>query len=295
MNSMDKLKQILEAVLLVSSEPVSIERMLDIFSGDLVDEQGERPDRAAVKAALDSLRQEYADRGVQLVEVASGYRFQTRADIAPWVNRLWEERPQKYSRALLETLAIIAYRQPITRGEIEDIRGVAVGANIMKTLTEREWVRVVGHRDVPGRPAVYATTRQFLDYFNLGSLSELPSLSELRDIDDINLDLFGSPMAASGGAAAGEVAAIAATGPDDKAEDDGAGATDTGEADWPREQSGVDAAAAASAQGGEDPAEDGDAEDVDAAAGNGGARSHADEPAADGEDGERRMPHAAAD
>ncbi|MEZ5444250.1 MAG: SMC-Scp complex subunit ScpB [Gammaproteobacteria bacterium] len=289
---MDKLKQILEAVLLVSSEPVSIERMLDIFSGDLVDEQGERPDRAAVKAALDSLQQEYADRGVQLVEVASGYRFQTRADIAPWVNRLWEERPQKYSRALLETLAIIAYRQPITRGEIEDIRGVAVGATIMKTLTEREWVRVVGHRDVPGRPAVYATTRQFLDYFNLGSLSELPSLSELRDIDDINLDLFGNPMAASGGAAAGEVAAIVATGQDDEAEEDGAAAAD---ADWPREQSGAGAAAAAGAQGGEEAAEDGDAEDVDAAAGNGGARSYADEPAADGEDGERRMPHAAAD
>lgn len=295
MNSMDKLKQILEAVLLVSSEPVSIERMLDIFSGDLVDEQGERPDRAAVKAALGSLQQEYVDRGVQLVEVASGYRFQTRADIAPWVNRLWEERPQKYSRALLETLAIIAYRQPITRGEIEDIRGVAVGANIMKTLTEREWVRVVGHRDVPGRPAVYATTRQFLDYFNLGSLSELPSLSELRDIDDINLDLFGSPMAASGGAAPGEVAAIAAAGQDEEAEDDGADATDTGEADRPREQSGADAAAAASGRGDEEPAEDGDAEDVDAAAASGGPRSHPDEPAADGEDGERRMPHAAAD
>jgi len=294
MNSMDKLKQILEAVLLVSSEPVSIERMLDIFSGDLIDEQGERPDRAAVKAALDSLQQEYADRGVQLAEVASGYRFQTRADIAPWVNRLWEERPQKYSRALLETLAIIAYRQPITRSEIEDIRGVAVGANIMKTLTEREWVRVIGHRDVPGRPAVYATTRQFLDYFNLGSLSELPSLSELRDIDDINLDLFGSPMAASGGAGAGEVAAIVASGQDDDAEDDGAAVTDARAADWPPEQSKADAAPAG-AQGGEEAADDGDAEDVDAAAGNGGARSCADEPAADGEDGERRMPHAAAD
>lgn len=291
MNTMDKLKQILEAVLLVSSEPVSIERMLDIFSGDLVDEQGERPDRAAVKAALDSLQQEYADRGVQLVEVASGYRFQTRADIAPWVNRLWEERPQKYSRALLETLAIIAYRQPITRGEIEDIRGVAVGASIMKALTEREWVRVVGHRDVPGRPAVYATTRQFLDYFNLGSLSELPSLAELRDIDDINLDLFGNPMAASRGAPARAADAFETTGPDDDAGDGGAGAADTDEADWPREQ----AAAQASAVGGEESAEDGDAEEVDASAGRGGARSSSDDPAADGEDGERRMPHAAAD
>lgn len=291
MNSMDKLKQILEAVLLVSSEPVSIERMLDIFSGDLVDEQGERPDRAAMKAALDSLQQEYADRGVQLVEVASGYRFQTRADIAPWVNRLWEERPQKYSRALLETLAIIAYRQPITRGEIEDIRGVAVGASIMKTLTEREWVRVVGHRDVPGRPAVYATTRQFLDYFNLGSLSELPSLAELRDIDDINLDLFGNPMAAAGGAPPREAAAFESTGPDDDAGDDGTGEADTDEADWPQGQT----AAQTNAPGSEESAEDGDAEDVDAAAGKGGARSYSGEPAADGEDGERRMPHAAAD
>jgi segregation and condensation protein B len=159
----------------------------------------------------------------------------------------------------------------------------------MKTLTEREWVRVVGHRDVPGRPAVYATTRQFLDYFNLGSLSELPSLSELRDIDDINLDLFGSPMAASGGAPAGAVAAFEAIGRDDDADDGGAGAADLDEADWPRDRP----AAEASVQGGEESAEDSDAED--AAAGNGGARSYPDDPAADDVDGERRMPHAAAD
>ncbi|MCG3200482.1 MAG: Segregation and condensation protein B [Gammaproteobacteria bacterium] len=288
---MDKLKRILEAVLLASGEPVSIERMLDIFSGDLVDEQGERPDRAAVKAALDSLEQDYADHGVQLVAVASGYRFQTRADIAPWVNRLWEERPQRYSRALLETLAIIAYRQPITRGEIEDIRGVAVGGNIMKTLAEREWVRVVGHRDVPGRPAVYATTRQFLDYFNLGSLSDLPSLSELRDIDDINLDLFGNPMAVSGGSPTGEVAAFEAIGQDDEGLGGGAGAGDPDAVAWRRGQPALEAGT----HGAGESAEDGDVEDGDASAGNGGARSHPGDPAANGEDGERRMPHAARD
>src|SRR5690554_4573769 len=126
-----------------------------------------------------------ADRGYELVEVASGYRFQVRSEYAPWASRLWEERPQRYSRALLETLAIIAYRQPITRGEIEDIRGVAVSTNIVKTLMEREWIRVVGHKDVPGRPAMYATTRQFLDHFNLTSLAELPPLAELREPSEV--------------------------------------------------------------------------------------------------------------
>lgn len=192
----EMLKHIIEAALLVASEPLPVERLQDLFATELHD----APDRGAVRAALETLQKDYEGRGVQLVEVASGYRFQTRTDLAPWVSRLWGERPQKYSRALLETLAIIAYRQPITRGEIEDIRGVAVSQNIIKTLTEREWIRVAGHRDVPGRPAVYATTRQFLDYFNLKSLSDLPSLAELRDIDDINLDLFGNPMGEPGAA-----------------------------------------------------------------------------------------------
>jgi segregation and condensation protein B len=292
MNSMDKLKQILEAVLLVSSEPVSIERMLDIFSGDLVDEQGERPDRAALKTALESLQQDYSDRGVQLVAVASGYRFQTRADIAPWVNKLWEERPQKYSRALLETLAIIAYRQPITRGEIEDIRGVAVSANIMKLLTEREWVRVVGHRDVPGRPAVYATTRQFLDYFNLCSLSELPSLSELRDIDDINLDLFGNPMAAMGNATAHTAEAA----PIEAAEQGYAeGDADTDEAGLPSGRADADAASAVTSRAGDEAVDDAGMDEIDTPAGDGGRRAFDNDSAADGEDGERRVPRAAAE
>jgi segregation and condensation protein B len=292
MNSMDKLKQILEAVLLVSSEPVSIERMLDIFSGDLVDDHGERPDRAALKSALESLQQDYADRGVQLVAVASGYRFQTRADIAPWVNRLWEERPQKYSRALLETLAIIAYRQPITRGEIEDIRGVAVSANIMKLLTEREWVRVVGHRDVPGRPAVYATTRQFLDYFNLCSLAELPSLSELRDIDDINLDLFGNPMAAMGNATtgAGGRASIEAA-EQDYAEGD----ADTDEAGLPVGRADSDGDSDVTALAADDAADDAGADEIDTHTEDGGGHVYDNDSAEDGEDGERPVPRAAAE
>ena len=134
-------------------------------------------------------------RGFELLEVAGGFRFQVRQSLSPWVVRLWHERPQKYSRALLETLALIAYRQPITRGEIEEIRGVAVSTNIIKTLHEREWIRVVGHRDVPGRPAMYATTRQFLDYFNLKSLDQLPALAEIRDLETLNAELgFSEPL-----------------------------------------------------------------------------------------------------
>ncbi len=133
--------------------------------------------------------QDYQNRGVVLLEVSSGFRFQVAQSAAPWVARLWEEKPQKYSRALLETLALVAYRQPITRGEIEDIRGVSVSSQIIRTLVEREWIRVIGHRDVPGKPAMYATTRQFLDYFGLKKLDELPSLSEIRDLDVINAEL----------------------------------------------------------------------------------------------------------
>lgn len=186
----ERIKSIIEAALLVAGEPLSLDRLSDLF----VPDHDEAPDRASIRDVLASLEADYRGRGVQLVEVASGYRLQTRADLAPWLNRLWEERPQRYSRALLETLAIIAYRQPITRGEIEDIRGVSISQSIMKTITEREWVRVVGHRDVPGRPAVYATTRQFLDYFGLKNLGGLPNLAALRDIDDLNLDLFADAL-----------------------------------------------------------------------------------------------------
>ena len=170
-----EVKLVVEGALLAFGEPLSVERIQGLY------DDRERPTREQVLAALEALREEYQGRGVEVVEVASGWRVQVRAAVAPWVGRLWQEKPARYSRALLETLALIAYRQPITRGEIEQIRGVAVSTPIIKTLSEREWVRVVGHRDVPGRPALYATTRRFLDYFNLGSLNELPPLAEIRD------------------------------------------------------------------------------------------------------------------
>jgi len=169
------LKQILEGALLAAGEPLTPERLLGLFPDE------ERPTRDAVLEVLASLERDYRDRGIELIQVAGGFRVQVRKETAPWVTRLWEEKPARYSRALLETLALIAYRQPITRGEIEDIRGVAVSTHIVKTLTEREWIRSVGHRDVPGRPALYATTRKFLDYFGLRSLNDLPTLAEIRD------------------------------------------------------------------------------------------------------------------
>ena len=182
----EKLKQILEAALMVAASPVSFDRLHQLFSedGDLA------PTRDQLRSVLEELENDYHHSGIQLVQVGSGYRFQARAEVADWISRLWDEKRPRYSRALLETLAIVAYRQPITRGEIENIRGVAVSTNIVRTLIEREWVRIVGHRDVPGKPAVYATTKQFLDYFNLHSLADLPSLAELTDIDDLNADLF---------------------------------------------------------------------------------------------------------
>ena len=180
------LKILLEAAIMASDSPINLERLAGMFA-----EQGEdAPSREDLQAALAELVTDYAERGIELVEVGGGWRFQTRASCAAWINRLWEERKPRYSRALLETLAIIAYRQPITRAEIEDIRGVAVSSGIIKTLHERDWIKVVGHRDVPGRPAIFATTREFLAYFNLSSLSDLPTLAELRDIDELSPDLF---------------------------------------------------------------------------------------------------------
>ncbi|KZZ40210.1 SMC-Scp complex subunit ScpB [Oleiphilus sp. HI0117] len=147
------------------------------------------PTRAVFRSVLQEIEEDYKGRGVELVEFSGAYRFQSRPSMSEWVQRLWEERPQKYSRALLETLALIAYRQPITRGDIEEVRGVAVSSTIMKTLLERNWVRVVGHREVPGRPAIYATTKHFLSYFNLSSLDDLPTLAEIRDIELISKEL----------------------------------------------------------------------------------------------------------
>lgn len=179
------IKNILEAALMVSSQPLTLDKLQALFAKDAV-----QPDRDALRSALAELAEECNGRGVELKEVASGWRYQVRPDYAEWVNRLWEEKPARYSRALMETLAIIAYRQPITRGEIEDIRGVSVSANIIRTLQEREWIKPVGHRDVPGKPELLATTKEFLDYFNLRKLSDLPTLAEIRDLDEINPDLF---------------------------------------------------------------------------------------------------------
>lgn len=177
------LKNILEAALLAAEQPLSVDCLRALFRGEW------QPERADINAAIEALQGDYHGRGIELKRVASGYRFQTCADTTPWVSRLWEERPPRYSRALLETLALIAYRQPITRAEIEDVRGVAVSSHIIKTLVEREWIRVVGHRDVPGKPALYATTKVFLDYFNLQELDELPTLMAIRDLDAIATDL----------------------------------------------------------------------------------------------------------
>lgn len=177
------LDRVLEAALFAADQPLSLARLAELFEAE------ERPDTTTLRQALARIGEFYRGRGVQLQEVASGYRFQVVEALAPWVGRLWEERPQRYSRALLETLALIAYRQPVTRGDIEDIRGVAVSTHIMRTLMDREWVRVVGHRDVPGRPAMYATTRRFLDDFNLGNLDELPPLAELRNLDELAREL----------------------------------------------------------------------------------------------------------
>lgn len=178
-----KLKNIVESALFAAGEPLSIDRLLGLF------EEDERPDKKTVQELIATLQQECEGRGIELREVSSGFRYQARSDVSRWVSRLWEERAPRYSRALLETLALVAYRQPITRAEIEDIRGVAVSSSIMKTLQERGWIRIVGHRDVPGKPALYATTKEFLDYFNLKGLDDLPTLAELRDIDKINAEL----------------------------------------------------------------------------------------------------------
>lgn len=188
------LRKIVEGALLAADGPLNLVKLAKLFelpegSDADLDDLFEKPSNDEILAVVEEIQSDCEGRGFELKQVASGWRFQVVQEVAPWINRLWEEKPQRYSRALLETLALIAYRQPITRGDIESIRGVAVSSTIIKTLTEREWVKVVGHRDVPGRPALYATTRQFLDYFNLKSLDELPSLKEIQDFDKIDAEL----------------------------------------------------------------------------------------------------------
>lgn len=183
-------KNIVEAALLAAERPLEVEQLRELF------EEFERPSAAEVRELLALLATDYEGRALELVEVASGWRAQVRSDYAAPVSRLWQERPTRYSRALLETLALIAYRQPITRAEIEEVRGVAVNPNIIRTLSERGWIRIVGHREVPGRPELLGTTREFLDYFGLKSLDQLPSLAELKDMDNVGVQLeFAEPVA----------------------------------------------------------------------------------------------------
>ncbi len=182
------LKNILEALLLASGEPLSLATIASVFTDE------EQPGNSKIGKALQELAAEYEERGLELKEVANGYRLQVRQEVNPWVSRLWEERPQRYSRALLETLALIAYRQPITRGDIEEVRGVSVRSTIIRTLQEREWIRVIGHRDVPGKPALFGTTKVFLDYFNLMSLDDLPSLAEIMDMGSLEPELDLEPV-----------------------------------------------------------------------------------------------------
>ena len=177
----DKLKPILEALFSASDKPLSVALLFELFVGDI-----EQPSKDEIRKAIEELVEKYEGSGFQLKQVASGFRFQVRTDFETWVVRLWEQKPPRYSRALMETLALIAYRQPITRGEIEDIRGVSVSTNMIRTLEERNWVKSLGHKEVPGRPSLYGTTREFLDYFNLKSLNELPTLVEIRDVDQFN-------------------------------------------------------------------------------------------------------------
>ena len=184
----EQLKPIIEAALLASTQPMTVPQLLELFGEE--DEVG----REEVAKTLEALADDCANRGVELHEVASGFRYQVKQAVHPWISRLWTERPSRYSRALLETLALIAYRQPITRPEIEQIRGVVVSSNIIKTMEEREWIRVVGYRDVPGKPALFGTTRAFLDYFNLKSLDELPPLSEIRDMEDPQMSIAPEPL-----------------------------------------------------------------------------------------------------
>ncbi len=176
MSDYPELKQIVEGAIFAADTPLSLENLKSLF-------EGEQPTRGDIRAVLVEIEADCSVRGYELKKVASGYRFQVKSRYAEWISRLWEERPPRYTRALLETLSLIAYKQPLTRGDIEEVRGVAVSTNIMRSLLEREWIRVVGHRDVPGRPAMYATTRGFLDYFDLNSLDELPPLAEIRELE----------------------------------------------------------------------------------------------------------------
>ena len=217
------IRNVIEAALLAAGNPLPVAELLRLF------DDGVRPSTQAVRAALESLGAEYAGRGIELIETASGFRIQVRRELAGEISRLWPERAARYSRALLETLALIAYRQPITRAEIEAVRGVTVNPNIIRTMLERGWVRVVGHRDVPGHPELLGTTREFLDYFGLKSLDELPPLAELKAMGDLTLQLA---LAGEGEAVAPGEPPEAEAGPmEDPQEDDDLSAEGSGSAE----------------------------------------------------------------
>ncbi len=179
----DELKYFIEAALFAAGRPLSIEQIMGLF------ENNDSPEKSEIKQVIDTLNEEYSDRGIVISSVASGYRMQIKTTMVSRLQKLWEEKPPRYSRALFETLALIAYRQPITRGEIEEIRGVSVSSNIVRQLLDRDWIKVIGHRDSPGRPAMFGTTKNFLDYFGLKKLDDLPTLSEISDLENFNIQL----------------------------------------------------------------------------------------------------------
>lgn len=208
----EQLRQILEAALLAAGQPLTPVQLAALFNDE------ERPPTGEISRALEQLGNDCAKRGIELKKVASGYRLQVKQELNEWISRLWKERPQRYSRALLETIALIAYRQPITRGEIESVRGVSVSTNIIRTLQEREWIRVVGHRDVPGKPALFGTTSTFLDSFGLQSLDELPTLAEIRDMENLEPEFeFEIPVPS---AASGDIEGGAVSGQDESTADE---------------------------------------------------------------------------
>lgn len=259
MNEQD-LKHIIEATLLAAGRPVTTQQLLDLF------DERERPTPEQLQAALDLLVADYETRGIELLQVASGWRIQVRARATDVVSRLWQERPSRYSRALLETLALVAYRQPITRSEIEEIRGVSISSTIMRTMQERNWIRVVGHREVPGRPELLGTTREFLDYFGLKSLDQLPTLAELRDVETIGvqLELPGGDVQQPG--AEGEVAAaqVDDTRADEAQADESAASSDEAAESIDSESANDEAELLADAEDGDDSQEDEGGEDSDA-------------------------------
>jgi segregation and condensation protein B len=203
----EKLKQIVEAALLAADEPLTVDQLAKLFKPSEIDKNTIRAD---LREALKLLTEEAEGRGYELVQVASGYRYQVRQELSLWISRLWEEKPPRYTRALLETLSLVAYKQPVTRGDIEQVRGVSVSQNIMRTLLERGWIRVVGQREVPGRPSMYGTTKEFLDYFNLKSLDQLPPLAEIRELIEpvmVEIEAEEDAAAAAAEASADSVAA----------------------------------------------------------------------------------------